>query len=194
MRLWEKIKCVETFLSLGLLTRHHVNSQNWHLSACNNTGKSNTQIPISVTHCSAAGNGVCWEVCMCCTTHCTAEPQISEQGKTELPTGSSALCIEQGQAWLDTGLWTQAGAGPGQRGGTHREQGLYQSCTASVGAPVCHHSGISKHVQTLCVYWESHWFEVNLLMQQNTLFLKGQQVKLCWNINLITWAVGMNGH
>lgn len=143
---------------------------------------------------SAASSGVCWEVCMCCTTHCSAEPHISEQGKTQLPTGSSALCIEQGQAWLNTGLWTQAGAGPGRWGSTCREQGLYQSRTASVGAPVCHHSGISKHVQTLRVYWESHWFEVNLLMQQNTLFLKGQQVKLCWNINLITWAVGMNGH
>lgn len=25
-------------------------------------------------------------------------------------------------------------------------------------------------------------------MQQNTLFPKGQEAKLCWNINLITWA------
>lgn len=50
MLLWEKIKGIETFASLGLLNRHHVNSQNYDLSTCNNTVKSNTQIQIYLIH------------------------------------------------------------------------------------------------------------------------------------------------
>lgn len=125
--------------------------------------------------------------------HHTAEPQeTSEQGKTQLPRASRALCTEQGHAWLKAGLWHRQEQARGGGEAPAVSRGFARAACA--GAPVCHHSGISRSVQTLCVCWESHRLEVNLLMQQNTLFQKGQQVKLCWNINLITWAVGRNGH
>lgn len=135
------------------------------------TGKPSTLIPVSV---STAGLPAMEFIgqSLCAAPHSALLSLRRSQSRAgERPRASSTPCTEQGQAWLKAGLWTQAGAGPGCRGGTCREPGLPQSCTASAGAPACHHSGISN-VQPLCVCWESHWLEVNLLMQQNTLFLK----------------------
>lgn len=130
---------------------------------------------------------------MCCSTQGTAEPQeTSEQAKTDWPGPAGLSALSRARPGLKQGCEHRQGREQGQGAGAGSRGCPRAALPALVLLPVT--TGGQASVFKLCVCWENHGFEVNLLMQQNTLFLKGQQVKLCWNINLITWAAGRNGH
>lgn len=139
MLLWEKIKDAETILSLGLLTRHRVNSQNCDLSACSNTGKANIPIPSSVITAVLPAMEFVGRFVRA-AAHCALLSLRRSQSR-----------VGQKGPWpaaLSAGSRHRAGntgrSRPRVDGRHRREQGLCQSCTARAAAPAPHCSGISN--------------------------------------------------
>lgn len=123
MLLWEKIKDAETFLSLGLLTRHRVNSQNCDLSACSKTGKANIPIPTSVITAVLPAVEFVGRFARAAPRRALLSPRRSQSRvsqKCPWPAGSPA----QSRNRARPGLCTQAGAGPGWQGGPPGNRGF----------------------------------------------------------------------
>lgn len=161
MLLWEKIKDAETFLSLGLLTRHRVNSQNCDLSACSKTGKANIPIPTSVITAVLPAVEFVGRFARAAPRRALLSPRRSQSRvsqKCPWPAGPPAQSRARPRDRTGTGQGQARAVHTGRSrprvaGRPPREQGLCQSCTARAAAAAPHCRGMSN-VQTPCLLGE----------------------------------------